>query len=63
MKRRTDRGFCLSNLRELNDTAALGASAFKEDLGELDLSSGLEQLDKILVGGRPWQLQFTKLCE
>ena len=63
MKRRTDRGFRLSDLRELNDTAALGACALKEDLGELDLSSGLEQLYKILVGGRPWQLQFTKLCE
>ena len=42
MKRRTDRGFRLSDLRELNDTAALGACALEENLGELDLSSGLE---------------------
>ena len=45
MKRRTDRGFRLSDLRELNDTAALGACALKEDLGELDLSGGFEQFD------------------
>ena len=63
MTERTDGRLSLRDLAELNDTAALGARALEEDLGELDLSSGLEQLYKILVGGRPWQLQFTKLCE
>ena len=37
-------GLGLLHLAELHDTTALGARAFKEDLRELDLASGLEEL-------------------
>jgi hypothetical protein len=46
----TDCGFCLRNVGKLNDTHSLGASALKQNLRELDLAGGFEELDEIFVG-------------
>lgn len=47
----TNCSFGLGDVRKLNDTHPLGASAFKQNLGELDLAGSFEELDKILVSG------------
>ena len=52
----TNRGLCFLHLGELHDTAALGASAFVQDLGKLDLASRFKELDQILVRRGPGQL-------
>jgi len=46
----TDCGFRLRDVGKLNDTHSLGASALEQNFGELDLTSGLKELNKILVG-------------
>lgn len=46
----TDCSFRLRDVGELNDAHSLGTSAFKQNLSELDLASGFEELDKIFVG-------------
>jgi len=45
----TDCSFRLRDVGKLNDTHPLGASALKQNLGELNLASGLEELDEIFV--------------
>ena len=47
----TDCGFRLRNVGKLNDTHSLGASTLKQNLRELDLAGGFEELDEIFVGG------------
>ena len=45
----TDCSFRLGDVGELNDAHPLGASALKQNLGELNLAGGLKELDKIFV--------------
>ena len=56
LQKRTDRGLRLWDLCELDDTAALRPRALVQNLRELDLARRLEQLDQVLVRGRPRQL-------
>jgi hypothetical protein len=46
----------LWNLSKLNNTTAFGSSAVEKNFSEFDLSSSLEQLDKIFIGSRPRKL-------
>ena len=39
----------LADLGELDNTSTLGTCTLEQDLGELDLTSGLEELDEILI--------------
>jgi hypothetical protein len=43
-------------LGKLNNTAALGTSAVKENLSKLDLTGCLEEFNQILIRSRPGQL-------
>ncbi len=54
--KRTDRSLRLWNEGELYDTTPLRARALVQDLGELDLAGGLEELDQVLVRSGPRQL-------
>lgn len=47
----TDCGLRLRDIRKLNDAHSLGASALKQNLCELNLTGGFEELDEIFVGG------------
>lgn len=42
---------------ELDDSGALGTTALEEDFGLLDLARRLEELDQVLVAGRPRKLR------
>jgi hypothetical protein len=44
-------------LGKLNNTAALGTSAIKENLSKFDLPGCLKELNQILIGSRPGQLE------
>ena len=55
---RTNGRLRLLHLRKLDDTAALRPRALVQDLRELDLARRLEQLDQVLVRGRPRQLSY-----
>lgn len=55
-ERHTDGGLSFISKSELNDTASLGAMSIKQDLGEFNVASRLEQFDQVLVRSRPRQL-------
>ena len=54
---RTNGRLCLGDLRKLHDAGTLRPRAIKQYLSQLDLSSRLEQLDKVFIRRRPRQLQ------
>ena len=47
----TDCSFRLRDIGKLDDAHPLGASALKQNLCELNLTGGFEELDEIFVGG------------
>lgn len=51
----------LLDLLELDDARAFRAGAFIQNLGQNNLTSGLEQLDQIFVGRRPGQLRSRSM--
>ena len=45
----TDCSFRLRDIGKLDDAHPLGASALKQNLGELNLTGSLEEFDKIFI--------------
>lgn len=58
-----DGGLRVGLTAEANDTRATRAAVWLVlDLSAVDGTDGLEELDKVLVAGTPWQLLYVSVC-